>query len=683
MQPGVLLIRPHDQANPLEQALSEQGFRVFRQAVIETCAVAIEPEQWQQLADEYDGIVVVSPAAVGFFDEQLKAEQKAWPKGTYYCVGSGTAERLVPATHQPAIYPAPAHTADALIELDGLQRVEGQRWLFVTGREGRPLIAETLQRRGAKLDVLEVYERVPLQPDLHGPLSEWTEAVGIIVVTSQQQIELFWSGLTNIESADTWLKHCIWVVSSARLKKTLLSYDISESQITMAENAGRSALVRAVSAAAKDSTCTTSVASPPFANETKDVTMSKQDDNAAAPATPNEDDVSASEGTRKRAKSTASSPAPRRSVFSVFLTLLLLLSVITLGAGGYWAWAQQEEYRQETHAQLRELNERIDASDRAQEELRDGIFSQLDNQLSERFAQLEQERQRDAQALRDEAAEERRALREQVAEDRESMRSDFESQTGALQQLQAEVDFANLRVSEDLYLVEARDLALAAGRKLWLDYDRKTAIQLLERAEGLLADAGQNHVLPIRQQLRDDIEMLEGIEEQDLDALAIQVSAQRRRIRDLPMHSSPSFNDEIAQQEEGISSEFSEWRANLAKAWASFTDDFVRIQRTDELPALQIGQEQRALIVSQIELQLQIAQQALMQRQTVQYREALEQAAEWIAAYFDREQRAVQRTLQELEQLQGVDLDPSYPTRLLSEAMLRDAVDELLEGANR
>ena len=685
MQPGVLLVRPQDQVGPLEQALTEHGYKVFHQAVIETRSVAIDEPQWQELSDTYDGVVVVSPAAVNYFEQQLRTQQRSWPRATYYCVGSGTAEALVPLTGQPAMYPAPAYTADALIELDDLHQVEGQRWLFITGRDGRPLIAETFRDRGAHLDIFEVYQRVPLKPDLRGPLSDWTERVGVIVITSQQQIELFWDAMGLIPSARSWLTSCIWVVSSARLQNTLLSYDIAESHIVQAQNAGRDALVRAVGVAVEtfnDHSQRPSITEPnatrmvdttiPSDHATeakKDESMSKKEQHTAPASPTNATTVNKHPHTAPK----------RRSALSTFFVVLILLCIVTLGAGGYWAWAQQEEYRQQTRNQLQALNERIDDANRAQENLRDGVFEQLDSRLSERFEQLARERQRDTERQRQAAAEERQALRDDLNQARQAMLNDFEQQSSDLEQLKSEVDTANLRVSADLYLVEARDLVLAAGRRLWFDHDRDTAVQLLTRADQLLSDAGNNQVLPIRQQLRDDIAMLESIEVLDTEELALRISAQRRLIRELPMREQATgFTAE--DEDADVSSDFGEWRANLARAWANFTDDFIRIQRTDEMPALQIGQEQRALIVSQIELQLQIAQHALTQREAIVYREALEQSIEWITAYFDGDRRPVQRVLAELEAVREADLDPSYPTRLLSEAMLRDAVDELLEG---
>ena len=662
MQTGVLIIRPHDQSNPLEQALAEEGMRVFRQAVIETHSVELDDADWQRLEQPFDGVIVVSPTAAACFEEQRKHKQKAWPEAAYYCVGSGTAERLVPLAAQAATYPAPQHTAEALLRLSELQDLSGQYWLLITGREGRPLLAETLIARGAQLEVLEVYQRTPLDLDLRTPLNDWSEQVEVIVVTSHQQLTLFTQALKDIPGTQDWLGSCTWVVSSERLKAALNEQSVASKQIVVAENATHAALFKTIKNTVDQ---TQHGDDSPTAPQTTEPVSSQAPGASDQPA-----EVTPAPPSSPKTEKKIMTKSRKRSPLTTFLVFILLLCVLTLGAGGYWVWAQQEDYRHQTNAQLAELNERVEQANRAQEGLQGRISEDLQSQLNQRLDQLQEERA--ARARED---------REAAAQDRQAMREEFEQQTSELERLKTEVDTANLRVSEDLYLIEARDLVMAAGRKLWLDYDRRSAIQLLERAERLLADADRNHLLPIRQQLRNDMELLEGIEDQDLDALAMRVSAQRRQIRNLPMLEQ-QYGPDGEPVDADISSDFSDWRDNLAKAWASFTNDFIRIQRTDELPALQIGEEQRALLVSQLELQLQLAQQALMQRQTINFRESVQQAIEWIESYFDTDSQSVRRTLEELNALSEYELDPSYPTRLLSEAMLRDAVDELLEGAD-
>lgn len=365
-----------------------------------------------------------------------------------------------------------------------------------------------------------------------------------------------------------------------------------------------------------------------------------------------------------------SSP-PKRSRFAIFFSLILLVCLITLGTGSYWVWAQQENFRQQTAAQMNELNERLAASEQQQQALQGEVWDQLETQLASRLESMQQGQNDAFRRQQAEAAQERAAIREE-----------FEQQTAELERALADIDASNLRVSQELYLVEARDLTIAAGRKLWLEFDRTTAIVLLQRAGELLADAGHSHLLPVRQQLENDIELLQTIDDVDLESITLRLGAIRRQISNLPLPNQ-NFGDTAQNaSDNNVSSNFSDWRSNLAKAWENFSDDFIRIQRSDSMPDLQLGQEQRVLLISQLELQIQLAQQATMQRQTLTYRDALVQATEWIETYFDTDNQAVQRIINELQELSQLDLDPSYPTRLLSEAMLRDIVDEMLEGLN-
>lgn len=644
MSTGILLIRPHDQANALEQRLSSAGYQVFRHALIETQACTLSEEQASQLSNPYDAVVVISPAAVGFFDQQLKALEQSWPKARYYTVGSGTAERLIEAAGQAVTYPSPDHTGEALLALSELADIKQQHWLVITGKEGRELIPDTLRERGAQVTQLDVYQRRPLHPDISPQLPQWQAHVNMAIVTSVQQLELFFADL--IDDSLEWARSLQWVVSSERLHDALQQQGVAKAQITIAANATTTAIYQAVDT---------------FATELQTGAKSN-----IPSANTDSFDKESQTVTQQPAKAEYSS---RTNRFAIAFSFLLLICVLILGAGNYWVWAQQQDYRSQTQAQIQELNERIENSTRAQEQLEGDLFRGLQSRLDERLSGLQQERQREAAAIREANAEERQALRDE-----------FSQQRNELAQLQRELDTSALRMSQELHLVEARDLVIAAGRSLWLDLDKDTAIELLQRAESLLQQADQRQLIPIRQQLQADIDLLKDIEEPNLEDLAIRLSAMRRQLRDLPFTQTGPIHQQDSADSHEVSASFSDWRANLASAWDSFTDDFIRVQRAETMPEMSLSAEQRSLLLSQLELQLQLAQQALMQRQTVNYREALRQAEEWILAHFDSQSSAVERFAQELSRLSQQNLEPDYPTRLLSEAMLKDAVEEQLEG---
>lgn len=627
MTNGVLLIRQHDQANPLEKALAERDQPVFRQAVIESEMLQLQQEELSKLTESsWDGIIVVSPAAVEFFHQQLEKHDLKWPKGGYYCVGSGTAERLIAHARQAVTYPAPTHTGEDLLKLTDLQNIKDQNWLFVTGADGRPLISKTLVERGAQLRSIEVYKRIPLHPDLTENSKLWQAQVATIVVTSKEQLELFWQDLPD--SAKDWARSSNWVISSNRLKKAVAELGVTEKRLIVAQNATTEALLKAI----------------PEQGEKR---MSKPEEHKS-PAT-----------TERKATKT--------SWLTSFIILLLLLSVAILGAGGYWLWTQQQELKRARVEQVEQLNERLARTTRAQEELEQTLFNDIESQMNQRFDALREQRNSEAAEAREEAARERQAMYDEMQSNRDD-----------ISEIQSHLDTANLRLSQDLYVIEARDLVVAAGRKLWFDYDRNGAVQLLQHAKRVLEQSRQSHLIPLRQQLENDIELLNGLPEVDVEGLALRLSALRQQVRELPIQREQLDTRQVNNDENKVSSSFADWRSNLNAAWESFSEDFIRVQRTEEMPEMQLGAEQRSILKTQLDLQLQIAQQALLQRQAVNFEQAMDQAIDWIDSYYDAESAQVRHVLDALTQLREQNIEPEFPTRLLSEAMLNDAVEELL-----
>ena len=108
----------------------------------------------------------------------VHAVQCAWPwlqtrlpqHCRHFAIGPATAAALR-AVGVTAEVPLESASAEQLLRLPQLQRVHGQRVLIVRGLGGLVLLADTLHERGAEVQLLEVYERVPLAAaDLH---SHW------------------------------------------------------------------------------------------------------------------------------------------------------------------------------------------------------------------------------------------------------------------------------------------------------------------------------------------------------------------------------------------------------------------------------------------------------------------------------------------------------------------------------
>lgn len=79
-------------------------------------------------------------------------------------IGPATAQAIESAGEQVAIRPVGGFDSEALLRAPELQAVAGQNIRIVRGDGGRELLAGTLRSRGARVDYLAVYRRLPATP---------------------------------------------------------------------------------------------------------------------------------------------------------------------------------------------------------------------------------------------------------------------------------------------------------------------------------------------------------------------------------------------------------------------------------------------------------------------------------------------------------------------------------------
>ena len=164
MPTSVLVTRPADQASDLIRALTLAGYRAIPcpMLAIESLPETAEMRQCIIDLDLYDLVIVTSVNAA---KPALKLMDKYWPQWPahldWLAVGSATAKVLFEVGLN-TILPKVGSSSEHLLELPNLTDVADQRILILKGVGGRTLLAETLVERGARVDVLELYQRRPL-----------------------------------------------------------------------------------------------------------------------------------------------------------------------------------------------------------------------------------------------------------------------------------------------------------------------------------------------------------------------------------------------------------------------------------------------------------------------------------------------------------------------------------------
>lgn len=161
---SVLLIRPLQEQDELVTLLELAGVQVYRYPVMKIEPV-LAPDAKSRILDfdHYQIAIFVSRTAARLGVDWLESYWPMLPVGVrYYAVGKATAAEL--AEHGIcAESPCTAFNSEALLALDSLRSVAGQRALIFAGEGGRTLLAEELQKRGATVDRCELYQRRPMK----------------------------------------------------------------------------------------------------------------------------------------------------------------------------------------------------------------------------------------------------------------------------------------------------------------------------------------------------------------------------------------------------------------------------------------------------------------------------------------------------------------------------------------
>lgn len=183
---GVLITRPRQQALPLCDAIEDHGGHAILFPTIEiTSTPETAPGKLPlKNATDYDDLVFVSPNAVRFAMPELAVAQQR-----VFAIGSGTASMLLQhgiQSHHPVGEKA---DSESLLDSPLLADMQGRKVLIVRGDGGRPLLGDTLKKRGAAVDYAEVYERRCPDVDAAPLLQIWREEIDVVIATSNAIVD--------------------------------------------------------------------------------------------------------------------------------------------------------------------------------------------------------------------------------------------------------------------------------------------------------------------------------------------------------------------------------------------------------------------------------------------------------------------------------------------------------------
>ena len=249
----VLVTRPKAQAPHLIEKIDQTGaiaisvplleIQSFRGAGYKKERAEIEAQT--AAMDSFDDLVFVSRNAVTeacYWFAETGAKELAKSK-RIFAVGEATASALAQQSFDPR-YASSGMSSEALLSVPELQQVKDRNMLIIKGKNGRPLLFETLVARGARVSCCDVYQR--FCPKLAGQQLRqvWLdEDVDAVLVSSGEILDTLVSLLVG-DVAVTVGSVKRLVVPSARVAEKAFEYGFEN--VTIAENATDNAMVAAL-----------------------------------------------------------------------------------------------------------------------------------------------------------------------------------------------------------------------------------------------------------------------------------------------------------------------------------------------------------------------------------------------------------------------------------------------------
>lgn len=237
----VLITRPTAQADGLCDAVDAANGNPIRfpTVVIAASADKVVINRLTRAAD-YNRLIFVSTNAVHFAQPYLPQDQLP----PVAAVGRATADALGAAGFRDVLIPHDGADSEALLGLEAMQNTRDQRILIVRGRGGRPLLGDTLEERGARVDYAEVYSReLPEYAPEQLSVLEGRDNI-ILTATSGEILD----NLVCLLGSDTGLLEHPVVVISTRVAQ--MAQGLGFRHVVTADGASTEAIIRALCALA-------------------------------------------------------------------------------------------------------------------------------------------------------------------------------------------------------------------------------------------------------------------------------------------------------------------------------------------------------------------------------------------------------------------------------------------------
>lgn len=231
----------------------------------------------------------------------------------------------------------------------------------------------------------------------------------------------------------------------------------------------------------------------------------------------------------------------------------------------------------------------------------------------------------------------------------------------------------------DWILAECEYLILAASQRLALQQDAATASAALSAADDRLRRAEHPATAPLREQLAHDIQALNAVPLVDIEGLSLKFAAQIRKADKLKTKPIAEVDTSFKHsREQRVTA--NNWRDVLQAMWDDLKS-LVEI-KDDALPdGVLFDPKLRYFVEQNLKLELSSARLAILERDTTNFRVAVEIVQDAVARYYDADDAAVKALAAMLTEARGIELAPPLPNVTASLDAVRAARQALAAPA--
>ncbi len=290
------------------------------------------------------------------------------------------------------------------------------------------------------------------------------------------------------------------------------------------------------------------------------------------------------------------------------------------------------------------------------------------NQIESLQQRLEQQQTKVDSQLQDASANQKKQLAKVT-----SSQDDINEQLASMSRKLLDLDSKR---PNDWMLAEAEYLVRMAGRKLWLEKDTTSSAMMLANADERLASLNDPSLTPVRRALADDIANVKSVKNVDREGIVIKLNSLIDQVGKLELDGVIMARAE--EPDFTVSESVSDWKENLKKSWASFSDNFVTVRRRDGQVEALLSPQQHWYLNENLKGKLLQAQLAVYRDQQDIYDSSLTQAQQWLETYF-ADNSVRQFMLEQIDELSKQQIKVDYPEQFSAQDSLKQLLDDRLQ----